>query len=348
MKNLFKGFVLCALFWSIAFSVKADTIVNPVGESMDVAGQQYDDLNNYGEVNVNDAYINGAFNNYGNVIARGAFSIASGEGNGSNVRIINHPAGNMVVMGYMDFYSADSIFENAGRFSAIDSWYTMFPEPFTLLLRGTIKNTGSFLIDKPRPRNACEQGPFPGSRAIENEGKFEISQDTNCNFSERGYSNITRYNQDGGELKVDGYFATDDTRINGGTISGAGTIEGLDYRLLNKVTLSPGSPIGTLSITSNRPYLFCGKCSIDIELSGVADSDRLQINSRFFITGWRLNVLLRDGYVPQQGDSFDIINADNGIVIFGNTSSYSNLPELPGGLGWDVQNDGTTITLSVI
>ena len=331
----------------LGFSVKADTTVN-IGEVYGPSGIANGNFDNYGDTRLDDAYVVRRFNNYGNVISSGAFSVTGDEG------IINHPAGNMVVMGYMDFYSANSIFENAGRFSAIDSWYTTYPESFTYLLRGTIKNTGSFLIDKSRPGNACQQAQsWSGPKVIENEGKFEISQGTNCNFSENTSTSSadvidTHYIQNAGELKVDGYFATDDTRINGGTISGAGTIEGLDYRLLNKVTLSPGSPIGTLSLTSNRPYLFCGKCSIDIELSGPADSDRLQVNSRFFTTGWRINVLLRDGYVPQQGDSFDIINADNGIVIFGNTSSYSNLPELPGGLSWDVQNDGTTITLSVI
>jgi len=342
-----KRCILSTLIAVFSFSVKADNTVN-TGEVFGPSGIAQGNFDNYGDTRLDAAYVLGGwFNNYGNVISSDAFSITGEEG------IINHPAGNMVVMGYMDIYQPNAVFENAGRFSAIDSWYTTYPQPFTYAFKGTIKNTGSFLIDKSRPVNACKQAQnWPGPKLIENTGKFEIAQGTNCDFSKTSSPDNdvinTHFIQNAGELKVDGYFATQDTRINAGAVSGAGTIEGLYFRLLNKVTLSPGSPIGTLAITSNRPYLFCGRCSVDIELSGPADSDRLQVNSRFFIRGLRLNVLLRDGYVPQQGDSFDIISADNGIVIFGTPLSYGNLPELPSGLSWDVHNDGTTITLSVI
>jgi len=255
-------------------------------------------------------------------------------------------------MGYMDFYSNDSLFKNNGKFSAIDSLYNSnyyYPEPFTLLFRGTIKNTGSFLIDKPRSSNSCERAE---EGAIYNYGKFEITQGSNCNFTEgSGQSNFI---QDDGELKVDGNFATHNTKINQGTITGSGSIVGLNYFIGDKVTLSPGSPIGTLSVAiaadslpgfSNAPAV-CFRCSIDIELAGASLNDRLQVtnNSSLILYQWTLNVLLREGYVPHQGDSFDIIMAN--AISEHSTPNY-NLPKLPSGLNWDVYNNGTKITLSV-
>lgn len=363
MKNTLKHLILTVLFWNISFSVKAEVVYEgpASGETLTITAEDtYVDsttqgiLNNYGEAQLQDHFVDGIFNNYGNVFSNDAFSISGGPGNESNRRIINHSTGNMVVTGYMDFYSYDSLFENAGRFSAIDTlgdgtlnyFGEHISEPFTLLLRGVIKNTGSFLINKRFAPNACKAG----TGVIYNSGTFEISQGTNCNFAEHPKEDLrgkTSYIQNDGELKVNGYFATHDTRINGGVITGAGTIEGLDYRLFNKVSLSPGSPIGALSITPNRPYLYCANCSIDIELAGNEKYDKLQVNGNFYLYRWKLNILLRDGYIPQLGDNFDIVSADY-LEILGPSPSYNNLPELPFGLNWDVQNDGTKITLTVI
>ncbi|MFK5950325.1 MAG: hypothetical protein QM500_16325 [Methylococcales bacterium] len=92
------------------------------------------------------------------------------------------------------------------------------------------------------------------------------------------------------------------------------------------------------------PYLCIG-CSTDIELAGITRHDHLHVNGGLYLNSWKLNVILREGYTPQLGDSFEIVSA-NLITFFGLDPPY-NLPKLPTGLSWDVNNDGAVITLTV-
>ena len=79
--SLLTQFLLCLVF---TFSSRADTTTILEGESIYFTGGNNDIVNNYGEAIIQDSIIGGIFNNYGHVIARGAFSIAGGVGNGSN------------------------------------------------------------------------------------------------------------------------------------------------------------------------------------------------------------------------------------------------------------------------
>lgn len=370
MKKIFNVYVMSVLLgiFSFSISVKADLIEDPgdtpLGQTLTInafdtlvyntSSLTFGVIDNYGEARVYEHFIPGVFNNYGYLFTQEAFSISGGAGNGENRKIINHSGATMVMAGYIDMYSTDSLFENHGKFSATNSvgnfpipfQNTLQTLPFTYLFRGTIKNTGTFLIDKSSSQNACIQGSVG---VVENYGEFKIAQNTICNFSfyPETATTKTSFIQDSGEFIVDGYFSAHDIRINRGVISGIGTIEGLvDHPLHARVSLSPGSPIGGLTIKPKAGYLMCVGCSTDIELAAATNYDHLHINGDYYLKSWKLNILLRDGYVPQLGDSFDVLSAD--LIYFYGAAPVYNLPELPSGLSWDVQNDGTNITITVI
>jgi hypothetical protein len=359
LKTLALSFLLGAYF--LTPPTNADTTTNNIPEELNLtinSGESlesnsfytYKTIDNYGEIQAHSQeFIRGTLNNYGNLFSYNVLSIASGSDTEIDRRIINHAEGNMILMGYMDIYSENALFENSGRFSAIDGLGdNSYPgTAFTYGIKGTIKNTGSFLIDKPAASNACEHG-MGGHATIQNNGQFKITQGTNCRFDRLGAVDLTAsstFTQNSGEFIVNGYFSASKVDINNGTISGTGTVSGLSFIIPNKVTLSPGSPYGTLSIIPTGQFIACDRCSVDIELAGQAKIDHLHFEGEFILYRWKLNVLFREGFSPQQGDSFEILSADN-IMIVGPLPEY-HLPELKSGLNWDVQYNDTNITLTV-
>lgn len=256
----------------------------------------------------------------------------------------------------MDFYSNDAYFENAGHMRVIRglghlvSGYT---EGFTAgVLRGTIKNTGTFVLDRDNGSNLC----LNWARAtIINEGVFEVKKGSICDFGEYpDPEGETIYRQTKGETIVDGVFGAHKITLQGGTLSGTGTI--LNMPSINssaRLNVSPGttgSPFGTLTLIpeSHNGYVDFSRGTIMIELGGLYPAhDQLHVEGECILGNVKINVSLRDGFVPKAGDSFTLLSA-NSVTDFGvPIESRLDLPELPSGLSWQVINNGTTVKLNV-
>lgn len=290
-------------------------------------------LNNQGKVvNESSLLVSGTFNNYGNFFQSFASWNPGGQGAG---KIINHPGANMVFTGYHDMYGANNQLENFGDFSFIEArggdgdWGSGF-----LVIQGTIKNHGRFLLNT--GNNACSTSDnYTGT--INNDGTLEIRAGTTCT--------IGIYHQAAGETIVNGTLSGTSVAVNGGRLSGSGTVVGLvDFPLFNQVNVAPGAPFGTLTLEPSAGYQMCVGCSMDFDLAGASGNDQLHINGYITLNDPKINVVLRNGYTPAAGTSFVLVSADD-VTLYGPPPTY-NLPQLPNGRTWGVQNTGTTITLT--
>lgn len=343
-----------------AFSAVMNGVSVPLGQTVTVNstdtmtadgyGEILGTLNNYGLIKDDgETFIGGILNNHGIIHTEKAFSIVGG-GDETSRKIINHADGLIVLTGYIDMYSNNSLLDNAGRIIVTrevgDGTYGFYG--FTAgLIRGTINNTGSFLFDRNNGLNICGNA---GIANVFNAGLLEVANGTNCDFGENSVTSKkkTTYKQIDGETRVNGIFGAHEITINEGVISGSGTIQGYfkNYPLFDKVTIAPGSSLetGTLTLIPDETYLICVRCSIAIELTGAANVDQVHVDGTFYMNSWKLNVQLRDGYVPAAGTSFTVVSADS-VYYYGPAPTY-NLPELPDGRTWDVQNNGTEVILT--
>ncbi len=153
-----------------------------------------------------------------------------------------------------------------------------------------------------------------------------------------------------GDLNMTGFTFLNQ---NGGRIQGKGTIDMNLATVQNHATVSPGiadfstNTAGTLTI-ANGHFTQHPTGILEIELGGTdagAGHDVLDVARNLTVDG-TLNVSLIHGFVPQAGDSFDIL--DWGFSLFGSFSTM-NLPSLAGDLDWDTSNlliDGTLSVFS--
>lgn len=314
-------------------------------------------LNNFGLLKTDyDMFVNGVLNNHGVIFPEQAFSIQGGDIG----KIVNHADGLIVMTGYIDMYHMQSDFENAGRLIVAKSIgdqglgasdYLLPPSgksymPFTYVFRGTIKNTGSMLIDRNNGLNVCQLG-HRSIGVFFNEGVFEIADGSLCHFAEYPADAFTKatYIQNAGETKLNGSFSAHQVNINKGLLSGNGNLAGNISALFSPVTIAPGAPVGTLNITPDKGQLICSSCSIAIELSSATSADQLHVEGKFYMSNWKLNVQLRDGYIPAPGTSFTVVSASNYIQNSLLEPIY-NLPTLPNDRTWSVQNTGSEIVLT--
>jgi hypothetical protein len=327
------------------------TSIHPAGASISIRGT----LINQGQVNAlkngssgGNIYVQGILSNSGNIFADGALSITGDK-------IINQAGGNIILSGYMDMYNNNAYFENAGRMSVIGALgHRVYPGGFTAgVLRGTIKNTGTFILDRDNVSNIC----LNYERAVLiNEGVFEVKKGSTCDFgaAQAGGDTWTEYRQTKGETIVDGIFGAHKITLQGGTLSGTGTI--LNMPSINssaRLNVSPGttgSPFGTLTLIpeSHNGYVDFSRGTITIELGGLYPAhDQLHVEGEFILGNVKINVSLRDGFVPKAGDSFTLLSA-NSVTDFGvPIESRLDLPALPSGLSWQAVNDGITVKLNV-
>ena len=142
--------------------------------------------------------------------------------------------------------------------------------------------------------------------------------------------------------KLDAQFIN----ITGGTLAGGGEIfvgtgpiNGAVRNLSGRV--EPGDGIGTLSITGDLSNLLEGTIAFD--LAGViagTQHDVIELDRFAFLAG-TLEVSLDSGYTPNVGDTFTLINANEGVV-----GEFDQL-KLPEGFLWNVDYLANRVTLKV-
>jgi hypothetical protein len=146
------------------------------------------------------------------------------------------------------------------------------------------------------------------------------------------------YTQTAGSTVLDGgaFASTLPVSIQGGILSGLGT---LTANVSNAGTASPGSSAltGRLNIVGN--YSSAGTPNLNVRLGGrtAGQFDVLAVTGSAALAG-ALNVTLVGGYVPQAGESFDILTY-NSVA-----GTFSNLMFPPG--TWDVQYGMNALTLT--
>jgi len=130
------------------------------------------------------------------------------------------------------------------------------------------------------------------------------------------------------------------TLADGSLLVGSGT---LSSNLVNGGIVSPGNSPGIISIEGDYTQEASGL--LEIELVGTnpaSEFDQLQVAGNAFLDG-TLDVSFMDSYVPQYGDSFEIVSASS---LSGEFETRS-LPSLPASLRWDIISDSESITITV-
>jgi autotransporter-associated beta strand protein len=144
-------------------------------------------------------------------------------------------------------------------------------------------------------------------------------------------------NVDRGVLNVAGSINSNTTVHHPGVLAGTGTVHG---NVTNRGTVSPGDPVGTLTINNYTQY---ATLMIQIAGANAGQFGLLDVLGTANLSGHLDPVLLND-FVPTIGESFTFLNygAVNGTLFIFNR----NIDDEP--LHWDVSYFPTYATLTVV
>ena len=164
----------------------------------------------------------------------------------------------------------------------------------------------------------------------------DVDNQSEASITVTGYSNVTFWDDltNNGTVKV----SEGSTAVCFGKISGEGVFSGKGMHLVEG-DLSPGNSPGELTFGGD---VVLGPSSATlIELAGTAEGqyDQLLIAGNLQLGG-QLQVDLLDGFAPEAGDLFDILD----FATQSGSFAAMDLPVLGGGLMWDTSQlsvDGT-------
>jgi hypothetical protein len=203
---------------------------------------------------------------------------------------------------------------------------------FTNSIRGLgLSNEGGSTI------NNLDSGTFHADQVVNSSG--QISNAGTFDISATGAIGDTgggTYTQTNGSTIVNGQLAASVIDIQGGSLSGTGTLTG-PVTIGAEASVGPGNSLGTMTITGNLDQFG----TLAIELGGPSAFDVLDV-SGIANLGGDLNVSILPGYTPLAGDSFGILTAAGGIS---GTFDPLNGPALPGRLEWFVNYNPANVTL---
>jgi len=170
-----------------------------------------------------------------------------------------------------------------------------------------------------------------------NNGVVNITSGTTLNLTNSGGSFV----QTSGVTIVNGTLnSVPAVQIQGGTLSGSGTING---NVIMGGTISPGNSPGILTINGNYTQAAFG--AYVAELAGLTAGtgyDQVDVNGTANLDG-TLDVSLINGFTVALGDNFILMKYDSETGTF----SMVDLPKLGNGLMWDLSYDPGFIDLSV-
>jgi len=136
------------------------------------------------------------------------------------------------------------------------------------------------------------------------------------------------YTQNSGETRLVGGTLSSNTTISilGGTVGGSGTITA--PTVSNAGLLAPGLPTGTLIINGN--YVQTGSGAYNTEVASMlpGESDLVQISGSATLAG-SLNVIMLGGFVPAQGNLFQIMTYGSLSTDF-HPDNVNGLTDVPG------------------
>jgi hypothetical protein len=139
------------------------------------------------------------------------------------------------------------------------------------------------------------------------------------------------YTQTTGQTINNGSMSQTSIAINGGTLSGTGTITG-NVTIGSGASVSPGNSTGTLTINGT----FSSSGNLFFEIGGLTEQyDVLDINGNAIFDGGILNFDLINSFSPSIGDYWDFLFANNISGL--NTLSFT-FDGLGPGLGWEIDS----------
>ena len=208
---------------------------------------------------------------------------------------------------------------------------------FLVNLGGTINNYGAIDNSKLFSNNF---GTINNYGQIDNAGTLVIASGASL-VNDNSFG-IGTYTQSAGSTVVDGLFSSSTAiQIDGGTLSGSGTIQG-DVAMGG--TLNPGDSPGKLNIQGNYTQLSGG--TFFAELAGLAPGtqyDQLAVTGAVALDG-TLRVVLLNGLVVDLGDSFVLMTYGSESGQF----STRHLALLPVGEMWHLSYNTNDLTLTAV
>ncbi len=283
-------------------------------------------------INNNLLYVNGPLTNRGSFDSKAELVI---QGSAANAAV-NQPGGIVNLTGPLGLSRS---FANAGIVNLVPAvgGESAGASLYRYGSKGKLVNTGTFKID-----TDIGESDVP----IVNSGTFEITERGNLTLS-------APYTQTAGETVLNGNFIVpSSSRFSGGRLRGTGSI---NVTIASPaVTVMPGSPYGTLTLDA---YVALG-AAVDIELSAKPIPGNEHRNDQLHITTFldlgsnypTLNVNLREGFIPEPGDSFVVVKCDGQNGQFGGIwgqFSETNLPKLPEPSSWTVTYTSSSVILEV-
>jgi hypothetical protein len=127
-----------------------------------------------------------------------------------------------------------------------------------------------------------------------------------------------------------------------GNLDGCGTVNG---DVINDGTISPGDPLGEIEINGNYTQRSTGMLNIDLGGILQAQYDTLSVTGDTLLDG-TLDVRLTNNFAPLVGDTFTIVSTSDGNHAGG--FAVELLPNLPGGLAFDVVYNPQSVLLVVV
>lgn len=120
------------------------------------------------------------------------------------------------------------------------------------------------------------------------------------------------YAQSGGATTVNGTLITPSFGLNGGLLTGAGTVEGNVSNTGG--TLVPGdeSGAGTFNIAGSYRQSSGGTLAIDIIGGGAGEFGVLNVTGAASLNG-TLDIMLNNGFLPTDGETFEVLDASGGL-----------------------------------
>ncbi len=292
-------------------------------------------INNLGEIDLGNNSVTlsgGLVDNHG---------LLRGDGQVAN-RVTNHTDGEIRVGAGQTIRFTGSSNLNNGEIRLLNGGFAEFIGPLTnaptgrILGRGTLDVGGAGLTNAGNLALSGGNADVFGDVANQATGKVSISGNSDVTFWDDVTDSGTLFNVSTGSSVT--FFGT----------AGFGITGGGDVFFEDDVT--PGSSPGMETFGGN--VHFGELATLEIEIGGSlpgSEFDVLDITGKAALGGTLDVSLLNLGgglFAPSLGDSFEILNTDDGLD--GTTFSTLNLPALSSGLFWNIDYDANNVLLEVV
>ncbi len=324
--------------------------INNVGSSISDL-ENYGLLNNIGSL---DAY--GYLGNNGHLVSNGTLTIHNNGAMVNNGQLDNHAQltndggllRNLINLNNSGTLGNNGNLENNGTLNnsgTLNNNADLFNKAAILNNSGTLNNAaGATLVN---------YGAINGNSVLYNTGILNnnagatlqndgtLRNDTGTVNNAGAITGTGTYIQTVGRTINNGTLTQALIQIDGGSLSGTGTING-NVNIGSAGSVNPGNSPGTLTINGD----FASSGNLVFELAGLGSGqyDVLNINGNLFFTGGLITFNFINGFQAAAGDSWDFLFA-NSITGLGTLGFAFN--GLGDGLGWEFTESNGHLNLSL-